>query len=442
MLTPLTCRAARALLEWKLEDLAHKSGLALTTVSWFERGRPPRVATVQKLTDTLTEAGIEFVDREARIGVTLLDPLKRAETRATSVTSSVSLATRLGSGGDLDQQVLVDRLNAALQETVALEHPDLKGYQEIRVFRQPDETVVEDGELYDLSVKFVLATWYGTGKRVAWVERHEDGSVKLDADGRPIMGPIEQTDRVQKRFVVGRTRHQDLYPSLWHPSFIGGALKENPNEDLRTVASSIRQALESGNRTEKVRFYTAENATHILQATNWTGIFDREWQEVTLTRDQITQVMYDFLNAGVIYGDRLSYRRAQVRSRGLRHKNDVAVRTREKEEFKKANEELINLARLEIARWKPNSRKRGSLGERLGNFSRRKLVEKLAESDVYLSCFRARFPDTFTKYPDKTEAINAIISDDLPKIISKAFKLGLLEKPKDRSRRAGLSGSA
>ena len=47
MLTPECCRAGRALLDWSLKDLAEKSGVAFTTISQFENGRPAH-GTTQK----------------------------------------------------------------------------------------------------------------------------------------------------------------------------------------------------------------------------------------------------------------------------------------------------------------------------------------------------------------------------------------------------------
>ena len=58
------CIAARRLLAWKLDDLAHHSGVGRATVSRFEsRSSDFRVSTdiVIKLRQTLERAGVEFV---------------------------------------------------------------------------------------------------------------------------------------------------------------------------------------------------------------------------------------------------------------------------------------------------------------------------------------------------------------------------------------------
>lgn len=37
-MTPAQCRAARAVLNWSMDDLAHKAGLSRPTIADFERG--------------------------------------------------------------------------------------------------------------------------------------------------------------------------------------------------------------------------------------------------------------------------------------------------------------------------------------------------------------------------------------------------------------------
>ena len=61
LLTPELCRAARALLNWKANQLASAAGLSLPTVRRFEAGgivRPPSVAA---MVQALQGAGLEFI---------------------------------------------------------------------------------------------------------------------------------------------------------------------------------------------------------------------------------------------------------------------------------------------------------------------------------------------------------------------------------------------
>jgi len=67
--------AARALLSWKREHLAERSGVSLRTVARFESGEGDITASkLDKLEETLVAEGIAFIDG----GVTLRS-LKRAE---------------------------------------------------------------------------------------------------------------------------------------------------------------------------------------------------------------------------------------------------------------------------------------------------------------------------------------------------------------------------
>ncbi len=63
ILTPEQCRAARALLDWKQEELREKSGISQKTIADFERDRrQPLVPTLVKLRQTFEGAGVEFLD--------------------------------------------------------------------------------------------------------------------------------------------------------------------------------------------------------------------------------------------------------------------------------------------------------------------------------------------------------------------------------------------
>ncbi len=72
ILTPEQCRAARALLDWKQEELREKSGISQKTIADFERDRrQPLVPTLVKLRQTFEAAGIEFLDNGEGQGVRL-----------------------------------------------------------------------------------------------------------------------------------------------------------------------------------------------------------------------------------------------------------------------------------------------------------------------------------------------------------------------------------
>src|ERR1700735_4884409 len=63
LITPATCRAARALLDWSRETLAKASHVGLRTLVDFERGaREPHYATLEALRRALEAAGVQFRD--------------------------------------------------------------------------------------------------------------------------------------------------------------------------------------------------------------------------------------------------------------------------------------------------------------------------------------------------------------------------------------------
>ena len=70
-MTPSLARAARAVLNWSMEDLAGRSGVSAATVRAYENGRSKhRVrgmnrATRMALARAFIDAGIEFVGGEA-----------------------------------------------------------------------------------------------------------------------------------------------------------------------------------------------------------------------------------------------------------------------------------------------------------------------------------------------------------------------------------------
>jgi predicted transcriptional regulator len=62
-MTPEQCRAARALLALKQNELAAQSGVSLRTIIHFEKGeRTPIPANVKAMTEALEFAGVEFID--------------------------------------------------------------------------------------------------------------------------------------------------------------------------------------------------------------------------------------------------------------------------------------------------------------------------------------------------------------------------------------------
>ena len=72
MLTPEASRAARGLLNWSLKDLATQAGVAFTTISQFENGRPPYGTTAAKIAAAFVAHGVELVEGEDRTGAVLV----------------------------------------------------------------------------------------------------------------------------------------------------------------------------------------------------------------------------------------------------------------------------------------------------------------------------------------------------------------------------------
>ena len=62
-MTPAQCRAARGLLDWTQTTLADAAGVAVTTVTSFERSwKVLTPETIQAIQRALESAGIEFID--------------------------------------------------------------------------------------------------------------------------------------------------------------------------------------------------------------------------------------------------------------------------------------------------------------------------------------------------------------------------------------------
>jgi len=70
-LTPEACRAARAILQWTVRDLAEKAGIAFSTVHLVEKGANVREESKEKIVTALTAAGICLVS-EGGTGAFLL----------------------------------------------------------------------------------------------------------------------------------------------------------------------------------------------------------------------------------------------------------------------------------------------------------------------------------------------------------------------------------
>jgi transcriptional regulator with XRE-family HTH domain len=62
MITPAQCRAARALVQWKMPDLATSSGVSVSTINSFElERRQPINANLAAIRAALEAAGVEFI---------------------------------------------------------------------------------------------------------------------------------------------------------------------------------------------------------------------------------------------------------------------------------------------------------------------------------------------------------------------------------------------
>jgi len=63
MLTPAQCRAARGLLDWTQQELAHAARIGVATVRLFEgEGAQSRQATLAVLRQAFELAGVEVID--------------------------------------------------------------------------------------------------------------------------------------------------------------------------------------------------------------------------------------------------------------------------------------------------------------------------------------------------------------------------------------------
>jgi transcriptional regulator with XRE-family HTH domain len=63
MITASQCRAARGLIGWSQQELAHQAGVGIMTVHQLEKdGSQPRRATLEVVQRALESGGVEFID--------------------------------------------------------------------------------------------------------------------------------------------------------------------------------------------------------------------------------------------------------------------------------------------------------------------------------------------------------------------------------------------
>ena len=76
-LTAEAQRAARGLLNWGVRDLAAAAGVAWTTVSQFENGRPMRTSTAAKILEAFAAEGVDLVSDDSMTGAVLVYARRR-----------------------------------------------------------------------------------------------------------------------------------------------------------------------------------------------------------------------------------------------------------------------------------------------------------------------------------------------------------------------------
>ena len=79
MIDAAQMRAARALIGWRMEDLAERAGVSLASIKNIERGATdPRASTLRAIQAALEDGGVVFVDdgdtRPAGRGVRFAQP--------------------------------------------------------------------------------------------------------------------------------------------------------------------------------------------------------------------------------------------------------------------------------------------------------------------------------------------------------------------------------
>lgn len=68
---PVQCKMARLALDWTTDDLADQADVGRMTVARFERGDRVSVDSIEKIQKALYEAGVDFISRNRRIGITV-----------------------------------------------------------------------------------------------------------------------------------------------------------------------------------------------------------------------------------------------------------------------------------------------------------------------------------------------------------------------------------
>ena len=68
-MTPAQCRAARALLDMSLADLAVIAVVPATVIADFETGAWIRPADLDAIQDALKRAGVKFIDGDQGVGL-------------------------------------------------------------------------------------------------------------------------------------------------------------------------------------------------------------------------------------------------------------------------------------------------------------------------------------------------------------------------------------
>ena len=63
MLTPAQCRAARGLIKWTQDDLAHQAEVGVVTIRNFENGHvATHKGSLLLIRNAFEKAGVEFID--------------------------------------------------------------------------------------------------------------------------------------------------------------------------------------------------------------------------------------------------------------------------------------------------------------------------------------------------------------------------------------------
>jgi len=77
VINPEQCRAARAWLDWKQEDLSREAGISMSTVREFEKGRrKPMANNAKAMTAAIERAGLRLTFSSTGVpkGVEKKDP--------------------------------------------------------------------------------------------------------------------------------------------------------------------------------------------------------------------------------------------------------------------------------------------------------------------------------------------------------------------------------